>query len=493
MRRNWIELLRASGEGFAREVNAALLANLSGREVNLPLPELFRRYGELSSLETFERLSESVGDADDRSLALLTELVGTNLERHATAEVRAKLLAREASTSVNVDGQDLGYRSLPLEIRESADPERRAALERALIDQRLELAPLAAESLSRAREAAARAGGEDYVRWRSRLGRFDIDALALEAEALLEATDDMAHEALSWLLKGCGSPQGADDVSTGDLWFAQRARELDRLLPRGELWRVDDFLGRWGLAPEAGGRIIRDQEPRPGKSARAFCVPLAVPKEIHLVLSLSGGLPHWRALLHELGHALHLSQIAPELPFERRRLGDASVTEGYAVLLDHLLLNPNWARSVLRLPPHDADALVRKAAASALLITRRHTAKVLVERALHRDHPEAVELHEELMRRATGVRPLPGGPEIDADPELYCTRYLRAWMFEALAHEKLRERFDEDWFINPRTSDWLRALFAEGGARDLDQITEDELGQPLSWSPIVRRFEEVLG
>jgi hypothetical protein len=267
---------------------------------------------------------------------------------------------------------------------------------------------------------------------------------------------------------------------------------LDALLAPEELWRIESFFNKLGLDPHANGRIIRDTSARPGKTGRAFCVPLNVPDEVYLVLPATSGLPQWRALLHELGHAIHHASVDGRRPFEHRYLGDTSVTEGYAMLFDHLLLNPVWARRVLGLSKEKADGLVKTSAAVALLITRRNTAKLLHEVAYHRGAPEAPELYGELLRRASGVRPLIPGHVAEVDPELYSARYVRAWMFEGLAHRELRERFDEDWFINPKAGAYLSGLFSEGQARDLDDIATQEFDADLDAELVVRRFEEVL-
>lgn len=497
----WLDELRSQAEAFERRLQAAQLDNLRGVQASVGLTATYEAAGELASRQTFERLAEALegapaegGPVSARQLAVLLEYVGTNIERRAAAPANDRRLELEASRTVDVDGQRLGYRALAVEIQLSDERARRAALARAATAVEVELAPLVAEAQARARAAAAEAGDmDDYVRWRSWLSRFDIDALAAEAEALLRATDDVAREALAWLLRGRVEETEVAALAPHDLSRASRAVDLDGRLAPGELWRVDDFLRRVGLDPEGGGQIRRDTEARPHKSARAFCVAVRVPGEVHMVLQPARGLPAWRGLLHETGHALHLTGIDAALPFELRRLGDSSITEGYAVLFDHLLLNPVWTRRVLKLSVEDADRLARVAAAAALLITRRHSAKLIHEVALHRGDPDAPALYHELLRRATGVAPQLEGHLCDVDPEFYSSRYLRAWMFEGLAHRQLRERFDEDWFLNPRAGAALGALFAQGQQLELHELAQRELDGDLGVEAVVRRFEEVLG
>jgi hypothetical protein len=228
-------------------------------------------------------------------------------------------------------------------------------------------------------------------------------------------------------------------------------------------------------------------------SFRARCVPVRVPDEVHLALGPLDGLPHWRGLLHALGHALHLAHVDPARPGEDRRLGDRSVSEGYAALLDHLLANPVWARRSLGLPPHEADRLVRVAAASSLLLARRQAAQLIYEVGLYRGQGDDAERYEATLGRALGVRPPRELRQVALRPGLRSAGKVRAQLLEAALHHQLRELHDEDWFRNPRAGAHLLRLFSEGQARDADQIAEQELGARLEATAVARRYEEVLG
>lgn len=501
-----LDSLRRLGEALARDT--ARLADPRAEVDPGATTALYEAHRELGSRRTFEQLQDLVGSEPAspaaaggdgerrRSFELFRELVGTNLERRATAPVveawleTARRLAADLS---GADGRAVPFAAIPFEIEASPDRARRAALERALNDGRATLAPLAAEALGRARDAAASAGGEDYVRWRSMLSRHDIDALATAAAQLLDATDDMARESLAWLLRGRVDVPPRE-VAPHDLAFASRATDLDDLLAPDEQWRLDDLVSRLGLDPKAGGRLVRDLDLEPGARWRPQCAVVEIPGEVHLIAGPARGLPQWRALLHELGRALFLTGIDPRRPFEHRWLGDPSLAEGYATLLDHLLLDPVWARRVLKLPADRADRLARVAAPAALLGLRREAARLLHAIACARDLEagEADELYLDLMTRATGVQPALAGRLADVTPELTPARALRAGLFEGLAHARLRDRFDEDWFVNPRAGDWLRGLFSGGHRRDLHEVASEELGGELAVADVVARFEELL-
>ena len=131
------------------------------------------------------------------------------------------------------------------------------------------------------------------------------------------------------------------------------ARRRARAVPRARVRRVLPGERDGGVDPAPGARDGHrsarrraasrfDTGEREGKRSRAFCAPVRVPDEVYLVLRPHGGQTDWNTFLHELGHALHFAYMRPDLPFEYRWLGDNSITEGYAMLFDHLHAGRGW-------------------------------------------------------------------------------------------------------------------------------------------------------
>jgi len=69
-----------------------------------------------------------------------------------------------------------------------------------------------------------------------------------------------------------------------------------------------------------------------------------VPDEVYLVVPRVGGREDFAALFHEGGHAEHYANADAGLPMEYRYLGDNSVTESFAFLLEHVTEEPAWLR-----------------------------------------------------------------------------------------------------------------------------------------------------
>jgi hypothetical protein len=222
-----------------------------------------------------------------------------------------------------------------------------------------------------------------------------------------------------------------------------------------------------------------------------------VPQEVYLVLRPQGGAGDWRTLLHETGHALHFAYTRPDLPFEFRWAGDASVTEGYAMLFDHLTHDAGWLLRQTELGRARVAEFRRAAAFEELHFLRRYSAKLLYELQLHGGEApwDALpDLYVETLGAATSVRYDAADAFVDVDPRFYAARYLRAWQVQATLAGALRERFDEDWWRNPAAGPFVvDRLWGEGQRESGDELVARVAGRPLSFAPVVHAVEQVLG
>jgi hypothetical protein len=298
-------------------------------------------------------------------------------------------------------------------------------------------------------------------------------------QPILPRTVDAYRELLHWYLKRWVGvePRAA---RRHDLVRVLRAPDLDGAFPPAKLRHAAEApLRQMGLDPRAGGRIRIDDEARPNKIPRAFVAPLRVPDEVVLVYRPAGGVDDYFALLHELGHALHFAHVDPGLPVEDRRLGDASVTEAWAFLLDGLLRERLWLRRFLDVSqPRD---VLRFTAFLRLWYLRRYAAKLEYELLLHAEGPgpRTEGAYRELLSGATLVDWPREMWLCDVDPFFYAARYLRAWVFEAQCKDMLRERFDEEWFRNDRARPFLVELWRQGQRHPLEGLAEQlGLGPP---------------
>jgi hypothetical protein len=204
----------------------------------------------------------------------------------------------------------------------------------------------------------------------------------------------------------------------------------------------------------------------------------------------------YHAFLHELVHALHFAWVRPEAPYEHRHLGDNSVTEGFAMLFDHLLMNGQWLREAFGI--EDPGPLLRHQYLYELYMLRRYAAKIDYELILHDSANLDVkpETYSQKLSAATRVRYSPAHFLDDVDAHFYCANYLRAWMLQAAIAAELTERFGESWFHNPGAGEVLKDIWAEGQKDNaegvLKQLTGDE-PVALTPEPLISAIEQHLG
>jgi hypothetical protein len=251
-------------------------------------------------------------------------------------------------------------------------------------------------------------------------------------------------------------------------------------------------LGDLGVDLRSQQNIVLDLEDRPNKTPRAFCAPIEVPDRIMLVIKPQGGPDDWRSLFHEAGHAEHFAHTSPSLGVEERRLGDIAVTEGWAMLIEYLTIDPVWLERRLDFPrPYEFAA---EGATQLLWLVRRYCAKLLYEVELHAA-PDVTAMrprYAELLDDALKVRASDTDYLADVDEGFYASSYLRAWAFEAQLRAFLREKFGNAWFSRRDAGSLLRELWSEGQKLTADEILEEVTGASIELDAVADRIREAL-
>jgi hypothetical protein len=188
----------------------------------------------------------------------------------------------------------------------------------------------------------------------------------------------------------------------------------------------------------------------------------------------------------------HFANTSPDLPMEDKRLGDNAVTEGWAMLLQHLTDEPRWLQRRLDMPRPDEFAI--EGATGLLYFVRRYAAKLLYEIEFHTaDDPTTMRpRYAELLADALKIAPSPTDYLADMDGGFYVTEYLRSWAFEAQLRDYLRQKFGNDWFAGREAGGLLRELWSLGQRYSADELLEDVTGARLQMVSVADRVREVL-
>ena len=492
-----LDAIRNRLEAFFEELEREYYLEGAGLKEEIRAAEIYDRYRDLSSIELVAHLRGiSAGRADSKQLRSLVESTVQSYLGNRTRHLSDELLTAEASGTIALDDprEVLTFRASAVAMMNEAERTRRRAISTQR-DRFVEstLNPLfdriADETWAGVREL-------EYVSYRSmveQLSGMPLGRLLTTTQGFLAATEEMYSDALTWYARRKLGLSIAE-LEKHDLGFIARASDYDRLFPAPTMVSgILGFVGRMGLDPTAGGRIRLDIEPRPKKSPRAFCSAVRGPEEVYLVIHPSGGIDDYKAFLHELGHALHFSHTGSDIAWEDRRLGDNSVTDTYAMLFDHFLHDPVWLRKVLGI--QDSADLLRHTSFIELMMLRRYSAKLAYELELHASPSREgrPELYADLLTKATKVRYTTSHYLSDVDPFFYCARYLRAWMLQALARDALRERFDEDWFLNPRAGQYLKQIWGKGQGPSAEDLALEFGEDGLTMDRLRNHLEQVLG
>jgi hypothetical protein len=316
-----------------------------------------------------------------------------------------------------------------------------------------------------------------------------MDPMTEACERFLAATDGVTKDLGVWILRrNASAPSG--DLSLHDVERLVFAPRFASAFPRGEMLRT---CGRWAeqlrLDLSAAGCIRIDDDDAPLKPLLARAVAVDPPHEVRISFLPADGPGALSGLLAASGAALLRAGPPPDAPPEDLWLSEPGLPHACEGLFALLLLDPRWTKRCAHavLPRDDERALV----VARLFEARIRAARALASREAHvsGSFARAAGASRELFQRACRAG-LPSSLALrDIDPWLDSFAELRGWAFAASAWAHLRERYDEDFWRNPRAAAAIQGLFARGGRPTLRELWSEIEAAP-SLEPLARHFIE---
>jgi hypothetical protein len=478
-----IDTLRDTVEHFVSDANREFYLHFSGQKDSLEMAAIVARYGDAFTPEAMraclDAAAAATDDAEKRRYVALAQAVAESCMERELAPLGDEIATAEAQATVSVDGEDVPYYSAAVMIQNEPDRERRARIDAARTAEVARLNPLRERLFRRHHELIGELGFPGYVEFYSTLKGIDVPALGEQLRAFLARTHDLYNQNIApWFEEVIGVPWAQAErhdaallfrMTQHDTWF-QGARMLSALR--------DTLLGL-GVAIDDQPNVHIDTEDRPKKNPRAFCAPVRTPDEVYLVIRPSGGYQDFRALFHEAGHTEHFAHVERTRPFEERDLGDNSVTEAFAFIMEHLLLDGTWISDTLGVDDGSLRRLLHAAHVYYLYMFRRYAAKVTYELELHGGGPQRLaampDRYASWLTENLGFRYRPDQYLDDVDPGFYSSQYVRAWMLEAQLRERWVQKHGERWWRPGAAGDELRTLWSLGQALPA-HLLADELG-----------------
>jgi hypothetical protein len=479
-----LDSFRDRADRFIADLDEEHYLHFAGHKESLDLEEIYGRYPELTSLDT----AQSLRGAPTELWRFACEGYLGNLTRSH----QEKVATIESELETTVDGETIPFRMLRIVLSNEPDRDRREHLERTRLQLTEEyLNPVYLEAAQIDREAVGVLGAANYYELYKQFG-FRLDELARECRDLLDETESTWEQAGDRAFRS-RLGIGLADARPSDVARLFRAPEWDKAFPSDRMLpALEATLTDLGIDLRSQTNIHLDLEQRPAKSPRPFCSPIEIPDRVMLVIQPSGGRDDWAALFHEAGHAEHFANTSASLPMEAKRLGDMAVTEGWAMLMEHLVTEPAWLNRRLDVPR--VDELANDGATSLLYFVRRYSAKLLYEIEFFQATDPAT-MRSRYAELLTDALKIPANPEsylTDIDGSFYVTGYLRSWAFEAQLRDFLRSEFGNDWFARREAGDLLRELWSLGQGPTAEDLLRDVTGATLEMASVAERVAEGL-
>jgi hypothetical protein len=468
---------REQADRFIAAINEEYYLHYAGLKDTLDLEPIYEQYADLTSLERANAIGAAVNG--DRRIRELWRFACQGYLGNLTREHAERVAHIEAELTAAVDGEEIPYRMIRPTMANEPDREQRRRLEQArnaLTEEHL--LPIQLDAVAVEQEGVRALGAPNYAELHRRLG-FRLDELAKSARVFLDETEAMFEQSADPLFRA-RIGVGLAEAKRWDVGRLFRAPEWDPAFPADRMLpALEGTLADLGIDLYAQENVELDVEKREKKTPRAFCAPIEVPQRVMLVIQPIGGVDDWRALFHEAGHTEHYAHTNADLPVEDRRLGDFAVTEGWAMLMEHLVQDAAWLNRRLDVP-HPGE-FVAEGGTSLLYLVRRYCAKLLYEIELHEaDDPVPLrKRYVEILADALKIEPSETDYLGDVDAGFYVTEYVRAWAFEAQLKRFFREKFGSTWFARRDAGSLLRELWSEG-----QRLTADELLKELTSAEI---------
>jgi hypothetical protein len=334
------------------------------------------------------------------------------------------------------------------------DPGRRAALAGAAAEA---LGPSASR-----REAAA----EQRARGRAEGGLAPDWRAVVEGDQLLGASDDAWRDVLAWAARRTAGAAPGRGHARPDLLHVLALAEWDGLfrpaLLAPAVKRTCD-----GLRLDAGALRV-DEGSRPAKWPGVHVVGPRIS------FRRRGGAGDWQDLLAGVGRAL----AARAAPPHRR---DAAFAEALGWLLAALTLEPRWLAEHAGVEKRHAADVARGLALRRLAALRLDAAALRVATEVERGLSGAAwrDVYRDAMTAASGATWEGVRASRDADGPALLARVQGAAEGERL-RRALRERFDEDWWRNPRSAAHVAGLLAAGSLAEPEPAAPAEAARALA-------------
>lgn len=424
-----MEVLAREADALAGEIDEERFRHVAGMEPDPALARAFTARSRAAHRDTVAALRAGGHEQIAAAVAAL------RAERAQAEHEEAWRAADARATGTGLRGP-APLAALEIALVRERDPDRRDAL-----------AAAAAEAMrepARAREAAV----ETRARARAEVGLVPDWNAVVQGDDVLAASDDAWRDVAAFVVRRELGNRGERSLARADLLHVLALSRWNGQFKPGMLpVALRMTLERVGLD---AARIRVDGDDRPAKWPGAHAVGARVS------FRPRGGAGDWQDLLAAVGRAI---SAAAQPPHAR----DPELAGALAWALGSLVLEPRWLADRADVERPNARDVMRDLALRRLFALRADAAALRVAAEVERGLSGAAwrDAHRDALLAATGAAWDPVRASRDGRADVLAASIRGAAAGERLRVE-LRERFDEDWWRNPRTAGHLAGLLAAG-------------------------------
>ncbi len=324
-------------EKFTEEINREHYLIGAGLKDTPEYHKIYERYFELFSLDTVSKVIKEKSNLHEDAPyeeyesydRVIFTLLGLYLERRIIKEYE-ELQRREISSTVEYKGRVIPFRMIrSILSKEHSRENRRELYEKTipivedLTEHKINLAQRMLNIIRR------EFGYPNFVSYDGARMRVDIGKCAKNLEKFLKDTEEEYRELADYVFDRFLN-LGWGEVQSYDIAYLMSGIVFKDFRVDDPIKVLRQTLNMMNLDLDKMKNLAIDDEIRPNKSPRAFCVPIRIPDEVVVVVKPSGYFDDISTLFHEMGHALHFAHTSKDLPLVYKLMGRVGTSEIFA-------------------------------------------------------------------------------------------------------------------------------------------------------------------
>jgi len=493
-----IDEIRKQGEKFLQALNRESYLNLCGLKKDINTESIYKSYPDLGESDlfislknTYPKNKEEDNAGAQSSVSLLLGFLARSFVGSKTSKVTDKIVATETGEEIAVDRKPILYRAAKAEIKKEPKRARREEINARRKEIVLKLNPLLIELLYASHSASEELGSKSYAALSDEIEGLNLDQLQQKARIFLDDTEYIYRDLLRWFLSRRMELK-LEEAKNYDLFYLFNSFELKANFPQTDFkCLAGRILNEMDI--KTGENLKADVEPRKYKTSDAFCIPIDPPQDVVFSIYPIGGIEDYESFFHGLGSALFHANGNREDDFEFRSLRESASVEIFGRLFEGLIFECKWIKRYLK-SDLSADFL-KFLSLRQLMKIRYYCGKLIYEIALHKDQgfQNKADFYKQIFQTVTLCEHSESDYLIDIKPFFHTASWLKATIIEHRLRNYLKETFDEQWWREKATGDFLLNTWREGGRIMSGGISKRTGLGELDLEPLLSFFKEELG